>query len=253
MSLTEKWPISCFNSDNTIRKEFAKDKDCVSAKKVIDGDFSKTSIEIIHAVKIRNSHMQRDIIESLILAEDCETEEAALLTGVTEASIQMYEKLFFNVTSTFISKIDLLDYIETGIATYSNQSNDDEDLTSFLLKRWVISLGKEFVIWRYRLKSIAYSPANLYSTIMKEAFFYHKEKSMGNEQISLSEYLRSTSTLLGSVKNSTAIREVSKDDAGLDLLEQLDIIVEDKAAPMLTLEEIKSGDFINNANAQETT
>ena len=197
--------------------------------------------------------MQKDIVESLILAEDCEMEEVSLLTGVNIDTLEMYRKLFFRIQETFISKIDLLDYIETGVTTYSLQPAEDGNLISFLLKRWTISLGKEFVVWRYRLKAVAYAPANLYTTIMKEAFFYHKEKSMGNEQISLAEYLRSTNMLLSSVKNSTSIREVSKEDAGLDILDQLDIIVVDKAAPMLTLEEIKDGDFINNATSQETT
>jgi len=253
LSLTEKWPVSRFDDNLEILKDFEKDKDCISAKKVLDGDYSKTNKNILHAVKIHQSDMQRDIIEALLLAEDCDTTEASELSGVGTDVLEMYAKLFFNIQDTFISKIDLLDYIETGVNTYSKNGNDDPDLGSFLLKRWVISLGKEFVVWRYKLKPIAYAPASLYSTIMKEAFFYHKEKSMGNEQISLSEYLRSTSTLLSSVKGSTAIKEVSEEDAGLDIMDHLGIIIEDKSAPMITLDEIKDGSFVNNATQQETT
>ncbi len=76
---------------------------------------------------------------------------------------------------------------------------------------------------------------------------------MGNDEITLSEYLRSTSALLGSVKSSTAVRETSEEDAGLDMLEHLDIIITDVEAPSLTLDEIQDGNFINNALQQEKT
>jgi hypothetical protein len=87
---------------------------------------------------------------------------------------------------------------------------------------------------------------------MKEAFFYHKEKSMGNTDITLNEYLRSANTLLSSVKASTTIKKTSEDDAGFDILDQLGIIVEEKEAPNITLDEIDGVDFINNALQQET-
>ncbi len=254
MSLTDKWPTSCIDADGNIRTGFTKDKDCIAAKKILDGNLSRANKNILHAVKIYNSNMQRDIIEALILAEDSTIEDISELTGVSKDTVLLYEKIFFRASDTFISKIDLLDYIETGVSTYSELGRDyDKELESFLLKRWVVSLGKEFVIWRYRLKPVAYAPSSLYNTILKEAFFYHKEKSMGNDEITLSEYLRSTSALLGSVKSSTAVRETSEEDAGLDMLEHLDIIITDVEAPSLTLDEIQDGNFINNALQQEKT
>lgn len=254
MNLTDKWPISCFNEDFSLRRGFGKDKDCLAAKKVLEGNTVKTKKEILHAVKIYKSIMQRDVVEALLLSEDCSTEEVSSLTGISIETIEIYIHIFFRYTDIFISKLDLLDYIETGVALYSESGSAFEGkLQSFLLKRWATSLGKEFVIWRYRLKPIAYAPASLYSTILKEAFFYHKEKSMGNEEITLSEYLRSTNSLLGSVKSSTAVKEASEEDAGLDMLEHLDIIIEDVNAPSITLDEISSGGFINNALQQEKT
>lgn len=244
----EKWPISCFSDDLSIRKGFTKDKDCIAAKKALDGNYSRVKKSILHAVRIYGSKMQKDIIEALILAEDCSLSDIESLTGVQEESILMYSKLFFRTDEVFISKIDLLDYIESGIDLYSSLGSDFSDsLHSFLLKRWVISLGKEFIIWRYRLKPVEYAPASLYNTILKEAFFYHKEKSMGNEEITLSEYLRSTSSLLGNIKTSTVVKETSEEDAGLDMLKQLDIIIEDVEAPTETLDEVEEGEFINNA------
>jgi len=236
------------------RRGFSKDKDCIAAKKALEGNFTKVNKDVLHAVKIYNSNMQKDIMEALILANDCSIEDAAILMGISESVINLYIKLFFRIEDAFISKIDLLDYIETGVDMYSTYGSDyEKELESFLLKRWVISLGKEFVIWRYRLSPIVYAPASLYETILKEAFFYHKEKSMGNEEISLSEYLRSTSSLLGSVKTSTGVRETSEEDAGLDMLEHFDIIITDVAAPSLTLDEIGGESFINNALQQEKT
>ena len=254
MSLSEKWPISCFEDDFSFRKGFSKDKDCIAAKKALEGNYSRVHKDILHSVKILNSAIQKDIIESLILASDCSIDEITELTGVPQNTISMYMKLFFRVDEVFLSKLDLLDYIETGIDTYSKAGTDyDPQIQSFLVKRWAVSLGKEFISWRYRLKPITYTSASLYDTILKEAFFYHKEKSMGNEDITLSEYLRSTSALLGSVKTSSAVKETSEEDAGLDMLEHLGIIIKDVDAPPITLDEIASGDFINNALQQEKT
>lgn len=254
MSLSEKWPISCFKDDLSIRKGFSKDKDCIAAKKALEGNYSRVHKDILHSVKILQSAMQKNIVESLILASDCTTDEITELTGIPQTTVAMYMKLFFRVEEVFISKLDLLDFIETGIDTYSKAGEDYEvELQSFLVKRWVVSLGKEFISWRYRLRPVTYTSANLYDTILKEAFFYHKEKAMGNKEITLSEYLRSTSALLGSVRASTSIKEASSEDAGLDMLEHLDIIIEDVSAPSITLDEIASGEFINNALTQEKT
>lgn len=250
----DKWKVSCIDSNLEIIKGFKRDKDCISAKKILDGSASPSDSKISHVVRIYQSRMQKDVVEALLLAEDCSVAEISELTRVDESIVSLYEKIFFRTTDAFISKIDLLDYIESGVEYYAALGKDFEsELESFLLKRWTISLGKEFVIWRYRLKPVVYAPASLYNTILKEAFFYHKEKSMGNEEITLSEYLRSTSALLGSVRSSTVIKETSEADAGLDMLEHLDIIIEDVKPPMITLDEKDDGEFINNAIQQETT
>lgn len=252
MNLTDRWPISCFDEDAAIRDNFKDNENCILAKKTFEGDYEGVPANILHAAKIYQSNMQKMIVESLMSSEDCDIAEISTLTGVGEDALIIYGELFFRKDFVFISKIDFLDFIETGIKEYSD-NQDEDNLTLFLMKRWAVSLGKEFVIWRYRLKPIAYAPATLYSTITKEAFFYHKEKSMGNKDISLSEYLRSTNTLLAGIKNSTAIKEVSEEDAELDMLERLDIIMKDKEAPAITLEEIANGEFVNNAINQEVT
>jgi len=248
----DKWRVSCIDSDLELIKGFKRDKDCISAKKILEGSSPGADSRISHVVKIYQSRMQKDVIESLILAEDCSIDEISELTKIDSSIVSLYEKIFFRISDAFVSKLDLLDYIETGIDYYSSLGSDyTSQLESFLLKRWTISLGKEFVIWRYRLKPVIYTPASLYNTILKEAFFYHKEKSMGNQDITLSEYLRSASSLLGNVKNGTAIKESSEADASLDMLEHLDIIIEDVKPPMETLDELDSEDFINNATQQE--
>lgn len=247
----EKWRHSLFG-DTLVPSPEYEDLDHVKCvMSIIDGPIECDDPITKAALYIRRSALQRSILESLMIADDCDHYEIYDLTGINQEIILRYEYLFFRINDAFFSKIDLLDFIETGIATYT-ESEDKEMLTLFLLKRWTMSLGKEFIVWKFRLASTEYSADRLYSVVMKEAFFYHKEKSMGNTDISLTEYLRSTSVLLSSVKNSTAIKSSSEEDAGLDILDQLDIIVEEVAAPAIVLKEIDGVEFLNNALSQET-
>ncbi len=249
----EKWPISAFLPDGSIREELIDDELVKVASDILQGDKPFISGDATSsAVRIYTSTLQRSILSSLLISEDCNIEDMSKITGIDEEIIEVFSHIFFRVNFAFSSKIDKIDYIETGIKYFSDENND-ESLNLFLLMRWTVSLGKEFIIWKYRLLPVEYSADRLYSVVMKEAFFYHKEKSMGNVDISLTEYLRSANTLLSSVRNSTAVKTTSEDDAGLEILDQLGIIVVEKEAPVITLDEIKGIDFINNATIQETT
>jgi len=248
----EKWKIKSFSDDFLPINGLEKDKDIKLAIDILIGERELGNNTVSESIKIYKSFLQRSIVESLLIAEDCDIDTIEKITGVRKEVIEKYKKIFFRVDTAFSSKIDLIDFIETGIRYYSD-IDDDQNINLFLLLRWTVSLGKEFVIWKYRLLPTEYSADRLYSVVMKEAFFYHKEKSMGNTDITLSEYLRSTNTLLSSVKTSTTIKDTSEDDAGFDILDQLGIIVEEKEAPGITLDEIESDDFINNALQQETT
>jgi hypothetical protein len=248
----ERWRVRSFDADLSICDELKGDSDVAEAVSIISGECPVSNSPASSAVRIHNSILQRSIIEALLIAEDCSDGEIESLTGVKEDVICCYKKIFFDKERAFLSKIDLIDYIETGVSFYSDIENE-EMLNIFLLLRWTIALGKEFVIWKFRLAPTEYSADRLYNVVMKEAFFYHKEKSMGNTDITLSEYLRSDNTLLSSVKASTTIKQTSEDDAGFDILDQLGIIVEEKEAPGITLDELNGDDFINNALQQETT
>ena len=246
----EKWKINVFTEDFGI-EEWAKDLPLVKELERCRGDDS-CSEGIRKSFSIYGSLLQRSIIESLIMAEDCDDLEISDLTGVDTDTLLIYRDIFFRVDSAFSSKIDALDYIETNIKTYE-EDIDSPHLNLFLLKRWSVSLGKEFIIWKFNLLPVQYSADRLYSVVMKEAFFYHKEKSMGNTEISLVEYLRSTNMLLNSVRASTSMERSTEEDVGLEILDRLDIIVTEEAAPAITMQEMDDGDFVNNANKQETT
>jgi hypothetical protein len=183
----------------------------------------------------------------LLLCEDCDINETSDLTGIPIVVLEKYKKVFFRTDDAFKTRLDVLDYIESGISYFDD---DPVMLENFLMKRWARSLGKEFVIWRYRLKPITYTPSTLYDTVIKEAFFYHKEKSMGNTEISLQEYLRSANSILSGIKNGATIREESDEDTGFDILRQLDIIIESREPPALNI--MDDDAFVNNALEQES-
>jgi hypothetical protein len=247
----EKWRIRAFDSELNIYEHLAEDEDVLKVTHLLRGEECSDCEEHIKAVTIYKSVLQRSIIEGLLISEDCTIAEAAQLTGVKEEILEVYNKIFFRYDDAFSSKIDMIDFIETGVSYYG-EIEDDEMLNIFLLLRWSISLGKEFIVWKFRLSPTEYVADRLYNVVMKEAFFYHKEKAMGNTDISLTEYLRSANTLLSSVKTSTTIKKTSEDDAGFDILDQLGIIVEEKEAPAITLGEISGENLINNALQQET-
>jgi len=102
------------------------------------------------------------------------------------------------------------------------------------------------VIWRFKLRPVDYTPGVLFSSIVKEAFFYHKEKSMGKDDVSIAEYLRSTKTVLDSIKASISVKDESKDDDVYDMKKELDIIIADTPPFDITLEELDGENFINN-------
>ncbi len=248
----DKWKYSLFDDDLIVYPEFEDYANVQSAIDFFEDPASCSDKMVGFACTIRSSALQRSIVESLMIADDCVHDDIAEITGVPLAVISIYESLFFRVFDAFSSKIDLIDFVETGVAYYS-EAEDEELLALFLLKRWTMSLGMEFILWKFRLQPIEYSADRLYTVITREAFFYHKEKSMGNIDIPIAEYLRSASILLNSVKNSTTIKSSSEQDAGLDMLDQLGIIIKEVAAPTIVLEDIKGIEFVNNALSQETT
>ena len=242
----DKWNIDVFEEDGTLKKQFASDRDAKQAFSYMTGK-NVYNDNVKEAVDIYRRPIQRIIVESLMLCEDCEINEIVDLTGVSIKTLEKYKNIFFRTNDAFKTRLDVLDYIESGIA----EADDDPILLeNFLMKRWARSLGKEFVIWRYRLKPITYTPATLYDTVIKEAFFYHKEKSMGNNEISLQEYLRSANSILTGIKNGSAIKETSEEDAGFDILKQLDIIIESREVPDVNIADSEL--FINNAIEQES-
>jgi hypothetical protein len=241
------WEISSILPDGTILPQEKNNKKVKDALKVLQGDSSGVSTSIIHACKISRSNLQRNAIELLLLSEDCKQAEISALTGVKAAVIKDFVEIFFRYKKAFMSRIDILDYIESGVDRHSSDT-DDKMLMSFLYKRWAFSLGKEFVIWRFQLKPVDYTPGILFNSVVQEAFFYHKEKSMGKEDISIAEYLRSTKVVLDNIKASLSVKDESKDDDVYDMKKELDIIIQDTPAFDTTLEELKGdGSFINNA------
>jgi hypothetical protein len=240
------WEISSILPDGTILPEEENNQNVRDALKVLKGDSSGVSTAIIHACKISRSNFQRNAIELLLLSEDCKQSEIPSLTGVKSAVIKVFVDIFFRYKKAFMSRLDILDYIESGVERHSADT-DDRMLMSFLYKRWAFSLGKEFVIWRFQLKPVDYTPGLLFNSVVMEAFFYHKEKSMGKESISINEYLKSTKVVLDNIKASLSVKDESKDDDAYDMKKELDIIIKDTPAFDITLEElIGDGNFINN-------
>ena len=215
-------------------------------------DIDEVTDDIQCAIKVYNSLLQRSVVSSLLIADDCEIEEIPEITGLSAECVSQFEELFFRVKDAFLSKIDKIDYIESHITHYL-EIGDEYSLNFFLLLRWALSLGKAFVLWKFRLAHVEYGPDKLYATVIREAFFYHKERSMGNSEIQMADYLRSTGMLLGGIKGGGTIKSTNKEESGLGILEQLDIIVVEDAPPELTLDELKDGVFVNNAVSQETT
>jgi len=246
LRLMHKWTIDVFKEDGTLRPEFSSHRDAKQAYSYMHGKNIHNQ-NVKEAVDIYNRAIQRIVLESLLLCEDTSIDEIIELTGISRVTIEKYCTVFFRADEAFRTRLDVLDYIESGIVQYAE---NPVMLENFLMKRWARSLGKEFVIWRYRLKPIVYTPATLYDTVIKEAFFYHKEKSMGNTDISLQEYLRSANSILSGIKNGAAIKLDSASDAGLDILQQLDIIIEDTEPP--TGSSVDEALLVNNAIEQES-
>ena len=246
LRLSQMWKeISCLTSEGEIQKFAKSNKTAKLALKVLMGDSLGVKSSIIEACRIRRSVLQSDVIELLLLSDDCDTEEIESLTGVKLETIEEYASLFFRYRDVFFSKLDILDYIETGIKENTGME-DDSKLMSFLYKRWVMTLGKEFVIWRFQLRPIDYTPGLLFNSVFKEAYFYHKERSMGKEDISMADYTRSVKNVLDSIKSSLSIKDESKEDDVFDMQKELDIIIQDSDASDITISEIDTKDFINN-------
>ena len=207
------------------------------------------SSSVSKAVKIYRSELQKNIIEGLLSSGSCDNEKMSDLTGIKIEVLEAYRKYIFRIDDAFDSKIDFIDYIETGVSYYSSMDDQESiaNLNSFLLKRWASALGHEFISWKFKLVQAEYNSADLYNTVMKESFFYHKEKSMGNDDISLQDYLKSSGLLLNSVKGKESIKSATEEDAVLDIEDRLGIIIQDETPPDIIFGSIEGEEFINNA------
>ena len=239
------WELSAILPDGTPLEALKNEKKVKDAIKCLKGDTTGVQRSIIEACKISRSQFQRNILELLLLSDDCKTTEIPKITGIRLATVRDFSFLFFRVNHAFSSRLDKLDYVESGITKHSSDANGHQ-FQSFLYKRWAMNLGKDFIIWRFKLEPVDYTPGILYSSIVREAYFYHKEKSMGKDSIEISEYLRSTKTVLDSIKNSLVIKDSSKEDDTYDMQKELGIIIKDTEAFDVTLEEFSADNFINN-------
>ncbi len=243
--MLEIWEVSCLTSDGKLNE---KSKLSPGYKELEDALVGKTTIGF-KVLKIFRSQLQRNIVECLLSTGLCSSSDISGYTGVDTDVINLYRKSVYKIDTAFDSMIDFLDYIESGIEYYGATASGDSEkmLNAFLLKRWASTLGVDFVLWKFKIIQIEYNTADLYNNIMKESFFYHKEKSMGNEEVSLSDYLKSTNMLLSSVRTKDNIKANNDEEAVLDIEERLDIIIIDEAPPAIGYSAITDEDFINNA------
>jgi len=195
-------------------------------------------------LKIFTSPYERTIIESLLLCDDAEIDEIMRILELEEEVVAMYISIFFSPKKRIGKRISLIGYIEDGLEK-AKESNDAELINFFLFKKWVITLGKEFIFWKFSLIPQDMSTETLYNTVIKEAYFYHKEKSLSDQNIPTSEYLKSTNTLLSGLKTREDIAGVNKSDSTADFLDNLDIIIEERTLEQ-TLDDKKEDVFVNN-------
>lgn len=187
---------------------------------------------------------QKTIIESLLISADAEDDEISEILGISKEGIDLYRSVFFNLSGKLRRRIALVSYIEQGMAL-AEREKDDLLFTSFTFKKWSMSLGKEFIIWKYSLKPIDMSTSSLYNTIVQEAFFYHKEKSLSDKDVPSSEYQRSMNSLLSGLKIRNDLASTDESDASDDFMENLDIIIEEEANDTV-MSDFDS--FINNVD-----
>lgn len=238
------WELKTLDEFYHPKDDFSDDKKTNDASRVMKGKTSGVSKSIISACKIFRSSMQRIVLELLLLSEDCKQSEIPGITGIKPTVIKDYIHIFFRYKDAFDSRLDIIDYIETGLSN-SIAKDSQEEVDEFLYKRWALNMGKDFVIWRFRLKPVDYDPSELYKSVTLEAFFYHKERSMGKDDISVSEYLRSAKAVLDSIKAGMSISEKEGGNEMYDMREELDIIIKEKKPPEMHIGDM-GGEFINN-------
>ena len=224
-----------------------KDKKVLLAQKILSGEDVKAPRSIKIACRIYSSERQRNIIESLLISDDGDTSFIEETIGIPRSAISAYKHIFFRMEEAFLSKLDLLDYIEDGISL-AMERGDDVALNSFLLKRWASVMGRDFIVWKFRLSKVDYSQEALYDMVMTEAFFYHKEKAMGKDDIPALDYLKSAKLVLDAIKSKNAIKTEKDTTGSFSLLEDLDIIIKDTPPPDKSIEELGGAEnfIINN-------
>ena len=254
------WDILSFFDENNKYRHIAGEKktiDLQTVEKILSGKSVSTNKTYLkEAVYVYQRKTQRAIVEALIIAEDTTVEEIAELVGMSKEAVEFFQKVFFRANEVFLNKLDLIDYIENKTAEAAEE-NDSSKLESFLLKRWANALGKRFIIWRYKLKPMEYSPSNMMNVLIEESFFYHQEKAMGNSNIDIREYLGATSLLIRGIKEKQTIKNTNaSEDIIHNIAEELGINIENRN-PLKEDETIdglgydEKQEFVNNATLQE--
>lgn len=192
------------------------------------------------AIEVFKNQKKRDTINLLLLCADASLEDIAEISALPLCGVTAYSRYLFRARTIFTTRMDFLEYQ----SELEEEADTDYALNYALKVKWAISMGKEFVCWRLNLIPTTYDSSGLYVGVMREAFFYHKEKSMGNDAVSLTEYLKSSKAVLDAIKTSTSL--VGDDNEALfDIEEELGIIIESRPHPAKTM-----GDLIEETGIE---
>lgn len=204
---------------------------------------NKPSQDLYDAVDIFKNDQISETVNLLLLCEDASIEEISKICSISIGTLTVYGKFLFKVREMFASRIDYLNYQ----SKLEEDADTDHKLNYALKVKWAISMGKEFVCWRLNLIPVAYNTSDLYLSVMKEAFFYHKEKAMGNDSVPTAEYLKSSKAILDAIKASVPLSD-GGDDGLFDIEAELGIIIESRPHPDKTIDELvaKGMDVITN-------
>lgn len=194
---------------------------------------NRPSQDLYAAVDIFRNNQVSETVNLLLLCEDASLEEISKICSISVETLKIYSKFLFRAREIFTSRIDYLNY-----QSKLEEEADTEYKLNYALKvKWAISMGKEFVCWRLNLIPTTYNTSDLYLSVMKEAFFYHKEKAMGNDSIPTTEYLKSSKAILDAIKASVPLSD-GGDDGLFDIEAELGIIIESRPHPDKTINEL---------------
>jgi hypothetical protein len=224
------WVPTCYKTSSYEIKDIS-DEFLMSAKRIralLKNEDAPVSLyeDEMTIYKVYRDVNQRIIIESLLLAPDINVAEIGKILDLEKSAVELYKIIFFDIEKRLGTKIGIIGYIETGLQE-ARASGDEFMESMFMFKKWSITLGKEFIMWKFSLTQTDMSTASLYNTVIQEAFFYHKEKSLSDSNISTSDYQRSVNSLLSGLKTRQEIAEAETENATSDFMENLDIIIQE--------------------------